>query len=103
MNLHYVAQKLLKAQIIGKVYIAASTDVHKVVNMSVTISVRVDDEIKKEIEELGYTPSEYIRKILIRELKKERSRRTLVWLEAHRLPSGEKSVEEEIREDRDSR
>lgn len=71
--------------------------------MSVTISVRVDDKIKKEIEELGYNPSEYIRDILIKELKKERSRRALTWLEAHRLPPGEKSVEEEIREDRDSR
>ncbi len=71
--------------------------------MSVTISVRVDDEVKKEIEELGYTPSEYIRKILMQELKKERSRRAVMWLKAHRLPAGEKSVEEEIREDRDSR
>jgi len=71
--------------------------------MSVTISVRVNDEVKKKIEELGYTPSEYIKKILIQELKKERSRRAMAWLKAHRLPSGEKSVEEEIREDRDSR
>ena len=70
--------------------------------MSVTISVRVDDEVKKEIEELGYTPSEYIRKILIRELKKEHSRRAVEWLKKYRLPAGEKSVEEEIREDRDS-
>ena len=85
--------------ILGKVYIC----VHKSVNMSVTISIRVDDEIKKEIEELGYTPSEYIRKILIRELKKEHSRRAVAWLKAHRLPAGEKPVEEEIREDRDSR
>ncbi len=71
--------------------------------MSVTISVRVDDEIKKEIEELGYNPSEYIRDILLKELRKERSRRALAWLEARRLPPGGKSVEEEIREDRDSR
>jgi predicted transcriptional regulator len=71
--------------------------------MSVTISIRVDDEVKKEIEELGYNPSEYIKKVLIRELKKERSRRALVWLEAHRFPPGEKSAEEEIRKDRDSR
>ncbi|MGC1122786.1 MAG: antitoxin [Candidatus Methanofastidiosia archaeon] len=71
--------------------------------MSVTISVRVDDEVKKEIEELGYNPSEYVRKILIQELKKERSWRAIAWLEAHRLPPGEKSAEEEIREDRDSR
>lgn len=70
--------------------------------MSVTLSIRVDDKIKKEIEELGYNPSEYIEKILIRELKKERSRRALAWLEAHRLPPGGEPVEEEIRKDRDS-
>ena len=71
--------------------------------MSVTLFVRVDDEVKKEIEELGYTPSEYIRKILIRELKKEHSRRAMEWSKARRLPSGKKPVEEVIREDRDSR
>ena len=99
----YVAQKLFKVRIIGKGYITASTDVHRSVTMSVTISVRVDDEIKREIEELGHTPSEYIRKILIRELKKEHSQKALAWLKTHRLPSEEKSVEEEIREERDSR
>lgn len=71
--------------------------------MSVTLSIRVDDEVKKEIEELGYDPSEYVKKVLIKELKKERSRRALAWLEAHRLPPGKKSVEEEIRKERDSR
>lgn len=71
--------------------------------MSVTISIRVDDEVTKEIEELGYTPSEYIKKILIKELKRERSRRTLAWLKDHRLSAGKKPVEEEIREDRDAR
>lgn len=85
----------------GKVYIAANIDVHKGVTMSVTISIRVDDKVKKEIEELGYTPSEYIKKILIQELRKEHSRRAVTWLKANRLPAGEKSVEEEIREDRD--
>jgi len=71
------------------------------VNMSVIISVRVDEEVIRQIEELGYTPSEYIKKILIRELKKERSQNALAWLKTHRLPGGEKLVEEEISEDRD--
>ena len=70
------------------------------VTMSV-ISVRVDKEVIRQIEELGYTPSEYIRQILIRELKKERSQKAIAWLETHRLPGGEKLVEEEISEDRD--
>lgn len=44
---------------------------------------------------------QYIRQILIRELKKERSQKAITWLKTHRLPGGEKLVEEEIREDRD--
>ena len=71
--------------------------------MSVTISVRVDEDVKRQIEALGYTPSEYIRHILVRELKKEHSQKAITWLEHHRLSAGEKPVEKEIREDRDSR
>ncbi len=41
--------------------------------MSVTISIRVDEEIKTEIEAMGYKPGEYMKNILIRELEKERS------------------------------
>ena len=71
--------------------------------MSVTISVRVDDEIKRNIEELGYQPGEYLKKILIRELKKERARKTLSWLKIHRMKALGKSTEELIRADRDLR
>ncbi len=71
--------------------------------MSVTISVRVEDEIKQAIEELGYKPGEYMKKILIQELKKERSRRALAWIKNHRLETKGKPAEELIREDRDSR
>ena len=71
--------------------------------MSVTISVRVEAEIKQDIEGLGYKPGEYLKKILLHELKKERSRRALAWIKNHRLESKGKSAEELIREDRDSR
>ena len=71
--------------------------------MSVTISIRVDDEIKQRIEELGYQPGEYLKKILIRELKKEHSRKTISWLKANRLKTLGKSSEELIRENRDVR
>jgi len=71
--------------------------------MSVTISIRVDDEIKRNIEELGYQPGEYLKKILLRELKKERARKTISWLKAHRMKTKGKSAEELIRGDRDSR
>lgn len=71
--------------------------------MSVTISVRVDEEIKKNIEELGYQPGEYLRKILIRELKKEQARNTISWLKKNRLKPKGKSTEDLIRKDRDTR
>ncbi len=70
--------------------------------MSATISVRVDEGVKKEIEELGYKPGEYLKMILENEPQKERAKRAISWLKAHKLPSGRKTVEEEIREDRDS-
>ncbi len=73
------------------------------VNMSTTISVRVDEETKREIEEMGYKPGEYIKMILAHELRKEHAKRALTWLKTHKLSSGRKGVEEEIREDRDSR
>lgn len=71
--------------------------------MSVTISIRVEDDIRQDIEELGYKPGEYLKKILARELKRERSRRALTWLKDNRIKSKEKSAEELVREDRDSR
>ena len=71
--------------------------------MSVIISVRVDEDIKNEIETMGYKPGEYLRKILIAELKKERGREALSWLSKNRLKSKGKSLEELIRADRDSR
>jgi predicted transcriptional regulator len=71
--------------------------------MSTVISIRVDDKIKKEIETLGYTPSKFIKKILVQELKRERSLKALKWLKKHRLTKGKKPAEIYIREDRDRR
>jgi len=71
--------------------------------MSETLSVRVEDGVKEEIEALGYAPNTFLKKILLRELKKEKARRALSWLKENRLEPGETSVEDIIREDRDSR
>jgi hypothetical protein len=71
--------------------------------MSVTISIRVDEEIKRGIEDLGYHPGEYLKKILLKELKKEQARKTISWLKKNRLKAKEKSAEDLIREDRDNR
>ena len=71
--------------------------------MSKTLSVRVEDGVKEEIEALGYAPNAFLKEILLRELKKKRARRALSWLKKNRLEAGENSVEDIIREDRDSR
>jgi len=71
--------------------------------VSVTISVRIDDEVKREIEELGYRSGDYLKRILMEELKRERSLRSLEWISEHRLESDGPPVERLIREDRDSR
>ncbi len=85
------------------VYIFVILYVNIGVNMSVTISLRVEDEIKQEIETLGYKPGKYLKKILIQELKKERSLRALAWIEKNKLETEGKTAEQLIREDRDSR
>ena len=64
--------------------------------MSVTISVRIDENVKDEIEQLGYKPSEYIKNLIDKEIKKEKAKRALSWIRKNRLPAGEKTVEEEI-------
>ena len=71
--------------------------------MSVTISIRVDDDIKQNIEDLGYKPGDYLKRILIKELKKEQAKKALLWLKKHRLESKGKTTEELIRKDRDSK
>jgi len=87
----------------GNVYIFVYLNVYLSVNMSVTLSVRIDTKVKEEIEALGYAPSTFLKKVLLRELKKEQARRALSWLKENRLDPGEGAVEEAIREDRDSR
>ena len=69
--------------------------------MSVTISIRIDDDIKQRIEELGFKPGEYLKKILAQDLKKERSKKALTWLKEHRLKTIGTTAEELIRKDRD--
>jgi len=73
------------------------------VNMSMTLSIRIENKVREEIEALGYTPSTFLKRILLRELKKEKAKRALSWLKENRLSSDGKVAEETIREDRDSR
>ncbi len=71
--------------------------------MSAIISIRVDEALIKDIESMGYKPGEYTKKVLEKTLRKERAKQAMEWLEEHRLPSGEKTGTELIREDRDRR
>ena len=71
--------------------------------MSAVISVRVEDDIKEEIERLGHNPSDYLRALLLRELRRDRSARAIEWLKKNRLPAGKQPSYHSIRQDRDSR
>jgi len=70
--------------------------------MSVTISIRVDDKIKRSIEELGYKPGEYLKNILMNQLKKEQSKNALDWLKKNKIKSKGKTAEQLIRTDREA-
>ncbi len=84
----------------NKVYIFVNIYVYIDI-MSVTISIRIEEELRDSIEDMGFTPGEYLKMILIKELKKERARRTTDWLKKNRLEGHAKSSEDLIREDRD--
>ena len=71
--------------------------------MSVVISIRVEEDVKVEIEKMGYAPGEYIRDLVEKDIKKKRARKALDWLSEHRLPAGGPNAEDLIRMDRDSR
>jgi hypothetical protein len=71
--------------------------------MSAIISVRIEDDLKEEIKKAGYKPSEFIKKILIQELEREKSKKALAWLKKNKLKRGKTSVENQIRADRDGR
>ena len=76
--------------------------VYRYVDMSAVISIRIDDQIKQSIEELGYKPSEFLKKILFSELKKEQAKKALNWIKNNRIKTKGKMVEELIREDREA-
>ncbi|MCU0798553.1 MAG: hypothetical protein MUC62_02630 [Candidatus Thermoplasmatota archaeon] len=71
--------------------------------MSVTISLRVDEGTLEEISATGMKPSSYIKALLEKELRKERSRNALRRLKAGRIGRKGRSCVEMIRQDRDSR
>ena len=71
--------------------------------MSVTISVRVEDHVLEDINRMGYKPGEYMKRVLIRDLRRMKSKKALSWLKENRIESVAGSSRELIRKDRDSR
>ena len=70
--------------------------------MSITISVRVEDQIKEDIEKLGYTPGDFTKRALMKELKRVKHQNAMDYFKENPLPPGEEPVEVMIRRDRDS-
>jgi hypothetical protein len=70
---------------------------------STVISFRVDDEEVAEIESLGYKPSDYAKRALEKELKRERTKKALAFFKKNRVLDPSTTAEDMIREDRDSR
>jgi post-segregation antitoxin (ccd killing protein) len=71
--------------------------------MSVTVSVRIEEEELREIKELGLNPGELIRDLLRKELRKKRVQKTLRWLKENRIDTDGPGSIEILRELRDTR
>lgn len=69
---------------------------------SAVVSVRIPEEVKRAIEELGYEPARFAKQAILDAIRRERSKKALVWLKEHRVVLDE-DVSVMIRRDRDDR
>lgn len=56
---------------------------------TVVIAIRVPEEVKKEIEELGFKVHVFVKEAVEEELKRRRSEEALRWIKANRVPGKE--------------
>ncbi|MFQ6125514.1 MAG: hypothetical protein ACE5R6_13065 [Candidatus Heimdallarchaeota archaeon] len=56
---------------------------------TVVIAVRVPEEVKREIEELGFKVPIFVRKAIEEKLRKRRSEEALRWIRENRVPGKE--------------
>lgn len=56
---------------------------------TVVISVRVPEEIKRAIEELGFKVSVFVKDAIEEELRKRRSEEAMRWISMNRVPGKE--------------
>jgi len=62
--------------------------------------VRIPEEVKRGIEELGYEPTRVAKQAILDAIRRERSKKALAWLKEHRFALDE-DVSVTIRRDRD--
>lgn len=55
----------------------------------VVIAVRVPEEIKKNIEELGFEVSAFVKEAIREELRRRRSEEAMKWIRANMVPGKE--------------
>ncbi|MBN1539548.1 MAG: hypothetical protein JW939_05335 [Candidatus Thermoplasmatota archaeon] len=71
--------------------------------MSKTVSIRFEEEELEQIMKMGVNPSEFIRDVVKKELRKKRALETLKWLRENRIDAPGPDGTQIIREWRDTR
>ncbi len=56
---------------------------------TVVIAVRVPEKVKKDIEELGFKVSTFIKEAIREELKRRKSEEAMKWIKMNRVPGKE--------------
>jgi len=64
--------------------------------------VRIPEEVKRGIEELGYEPTRFAKQAILDAIRRARSKKALAWLKEHRFALDE-DVSVTIRRGRDDR
>ena len=61
----------------------------KTLEKTVVIAVRVPEKVKKDIEELGFKVSVFIKEAIQEELKRRKSEEAMKWIKMNRVPGKE--------------
>jgi len=61
----------------------------KTLGKKVVIAVRVPEEVKKDIVELGFDVSSFVKEAIREELRRRRSEEAMKWIRANRVPGKE--------------
>jgi post-segregation antitoxin (ccd killing protein) len=71
--------------------------------MTITVSIRLEEDELEMIKQMGVKPSVFIRELVRKELRKKRALETLKWLRENRIEAPGPESTEIIRELRDTR